>query len=98
MFYFSFVVLLKKNAESINPLTMRNRLDVLTCPQTALLDEVLEDIDNPVNKPEIDVGPAIEAGADACYVNNLPSSVIALLLSALLRCYTEYSFSPQSAQ
>ena len=35
--------------------------------------------------PETDVGPAINAGADICYDNKQPPSIIALLLSALLR-------------
>lgn len=41
--------------------------------------------------PEADVGPSIMAGADVCYGNNLPPSVIALLISAQLRRYTEYN-------
>ena len=40
--------------------------------------------------PEADAGSIIEAGADVCYDNKLPSSVIAILLSAQLRRYTEY--------
>ena len=41
--------------------------------------------------PEIDVGPSIKAGADVCYGNNLPPQVIAILISAQLRRYTEYN-------
>ena len=41
--------------------------------------------------PEIDAGPSIKAGADACYGNDLPLSVIAILISAQLRRYTEYN-------
>lgn len=41
--------------------------------------------------PETDVGPVIYAGADVCFDNRLPSSVIALLLSAQLRRITEYN-------
>ena len=41
--------------------------------------------------PEADVGSTIEAGADVCYDNKLPPSIIALLLSAQLRRYTEYN-------
>ena len=36
-----------KNEEGIDPLTLRNRLDTLTSQQAALLEEVLEDMDNP---------------------------------------------------
>ena len=41
--------------------------------------------------PETDVGPTIKAGADVCYDNKLPPSMIVLLLSAMLRRYTEYN-------
>lgn len=41
--------------------------------------------------PEADVSPAIKAGADVCYDNRLPPAVIAHLLSAQLRRYTEYN-------
>ena len=41
--------------------------------------------------PEADVGPVIKAGADVCYGNNLPPSVITPLISAQLRRYTEYN-------
>lgn len=41
--------------------------------------------------PEADATPAIEAGADACYDNNWPPSVIVSLLYAQLRRYTEYN-------
>lgn len=41
--------------------------------------------------PEVDTGAAIKAGADACYGNTLPPAVIAPLLSAQLRRYTEYN-------
>ena len=34
------------NADEINPLTLRNRLDALTAQQAELLDKVLEDMDN----------------------------------------------------
>ena len=34
------------NADGINPLTLRNRLDALTAQQEELLDKVLEDMDN----------------------------------------------------
>ena len=34
------------NADGIDPLTLRNRLDVLTTQQAELLDKVLEDMDN----------------------------------------------------
>lgn len=41
--------------------------------------------------PDADTASAIEAGADACYDNNLPPFVIAPLLYAQLRRYTEYN-------
>lgn len=41
--------------------------------------------------PETDACPTIMAGADVCYGNDLPPPVIALLLSAQLRRYTEYN-------
>lgn len=41
--------------------------------------------------PETDVVPTIKAGADVCYRNDLPPPVIALLISAQLRRYTEYN-------
>ena len=41
--------------------------------------------------PETDVGPTIMAGADVCYGNYLSPPVIALLISAQLRRYTEYN-------
>ena len=34
------------DADGIDPLTLRNRLDTLTAQQTELLDKVLEDMDN----------------------------------------------------
>lgn len=40
---------------------------------------------------EADAISTINAGADACYDNKLPPSVIAFLLSAQLRRYTEYN-------
>ena len=49
--------------------------------------------------PEADVGPAIKSGADVCYGNNLPPPVIALLISAQLRRYTDYNHfrNPETA-
>ena len=41
--------------------------------------------------PEADAGPTIKAGADVCYDSKLIPPVIALLLSAQLRRYTEYN-------
>lgn len=41
--------------------------------------------------PEADVASAINTGADVCYDNKLPPSVIVHLLSAQLRRYTEYN-------
>lgn len=41
--------------------------------------------------PEADVSSSIKVGADVCYGNDLPPSVIALLISAQLRRYTEYN-------
>ena len=35
------------NADGIDPLTLRNRLDALTVQQAELLDKVLEDMDSP---------------------------------------------------
>lgn len=40
---------------------------------------------------EVDVGPAIEAGADVCFDSNLPPPVISILLWAQLRRYTAYN-------
>ena len=40
---------------------------------------------------EVDVGPAVEAGADVCFDSNLPHSVISTLLWAQLRRYTAYN-------
>lgn len=49
--------------------------------------------------PETDAGPVITAGADICYDNRQPPSVIALLLTALLRRYIEYDhyYRPETA-
>ena len=41
--------------------------------------------------PEADIDPAISAGVDVCYDSKLPDSMIALLLLAQLRRYTEYN-------
>ena len=41
--------------------------------------------------PDADAGPVIKAGADVCYGNNLPPSVITPLISAQLRRYIEYN-------
>lgn len=40
---------------------------------------------------EVDVGPALEAGADVCFDSNLPPTVTSILLLAQLRRYTEYN-------
>lgn len=40
---------------------------------------------------EVDVGPAVEAGADVCFDSNLPSPVISILLWEQLRRYTAYN-------
>lgn len=40
---------------------------------------------------EVDVGPAVEAGADVCLDSNLPPPVISILLWAQLRRYTAYN-------
>ena len=40
---------------------------------------------------EADVASCIDAGADVCFDNKLPASIITLLLSAQLRRYTEYN-------
>lgn len=41
--------------------------------------------------PEVDVGPAVEAGADVCFSSNLPHNTISILLQAQLRRYTKYN-------
>ena len=41
--------------------------------------------------PEVDVGPAVEAGADVCFDSDLPPPVISILLWAQLRRYTAYN-------
>ena len=48
---------------------------------------------------EIDVGPAVEAGADVCLDSNLPPPVISILLWAQLRRYTAYNHfdAPETA-
>ena len=48
---------------------------------------------------EIDVGPAVEAGADICLDSNLPPPVISILLWAQLRRYTAYNHfdAPETA-
>lgn len=43
--------------------------------------------------PEVDIGPTIRAGADACFDSNLPPSALALLLLAQIRRITEYNNS-----
>ena len=40
---------------------------------------------------EVDVGPAVEVGADVCFDSNLPPPVISTLLWAQLRRYTAYN-------
>ena len=40
---------------------------------------------------KIDVGPAVEAGADVCFDSSLPPPVISILLCAQLRRYTAYN-------
>lgn len=48
---------------------------------------------------EVDVGPAVEAGADVCFDSNLPPPVISILLWAQLRRYTAYNHfdTPETA-
>lgn len=41
--------------------------------------------------PEVDVGPAVEAGADVCFDSNLPPIIISILMHAQLRRYTKYN-------
>lgn len=49
--------------------------------------------------PDVDVGPAVEAGADVCFDSNLPPAIISTLLLAQFRRYTVYNHynAPEAA-